>query len=373
MQTRPESIRPENDSMGGCRWRDSTGRWCLTVGGWWVLSRESAHALTAKTPSSSPTFANTTGDPVFDGTLRAGLAVQLEQSPFLTLVSEQRVQQTLRLMGQPPDARLTPEIARDLCQRTRSTAFIDGSIASLGSQYVLGLKAVNCHTGDSLAEEQAPRRAKSKSLRRWAMRPRNCAPSWARSLSTVQKFDTPLEQATTPSLEALQAYSLGRKTMGEGDFAAAVPLFQRAIRLDPNSPWPMPRSGRAISNLGELSLAAENTRKAYDLRERVSEREKFYIESHYYDYVTGDLEKARQAYELWAQTYPRRSLPPDNLGLIYGVSGNMTKPLRNTARPSVSNRRPVDYANLVGLSQSESPGGGPGHGRRGAGEKSRFS
>ncbi len=291
----------------------------------------------------------TTGDSVFDDALRQGLAVQLEQSPFLTLVSEQRIQQTLRLMDQPPDARLTPEIARDLCQRTQSAAVLDGSIARLGSQYVLGLKAVNCRTGDSLAQEQATADGKERVLKALGEAAANLRAKLGESLVTVQKLDTPIEQASTPSLEALQAYSLGRKTLvGKGDWAAAAPLFQRAIRLDPNFAMAYATLGVDYSNLGETTLASENTKKAYELRERVSEREKFYIESHYYQYVTGDLEKARQAYELWAQTYPRDLVPPSNLGVIYENLGEYDKALAESREAlRLDPESGASYANLV--------------------------
>jgi len=298
----------------------------LAVGAYFYFHR--APMLTEKDTIVLADFTNTTGDAVFDGTLRQGLTVQLEQSPFLSLLSEQRIQQALRLMGQPPDGRLTPEIARDLCQRTESAAVLDGSIASLGSQYVLGLRAVNCRTGDSLAQEQATADGKERVLKALGEAAVKLRSKLGESLNTVQKFDTPIEQATTPSLEALQAYSMGRKTLvAKGDNAAAVPRFQRAIRLDPNFAMAYASLGTSYGNLGETSLAAENTRKAYELRERVSEREKFYIESHYYSVVTGDLEKARRAYELWAQTYPRDWLPPDNLGGIYRIFGQYDKRL----------------------------------------------
>ena len=298
----------------------------LAVGGWLFYSRK-AHALTDKDTIVLADFTNTTGDSVFDGTLRQGLAVQLEQSPFLSIISEQRIQQTLRLMGQPTDAKLTPEIARDLCQRTGSAAVLDGSIASLGSQYVLGLRAANCRTGDTLAEEQERATGKEQVLSAMDKAAKNLREKLGESLSTVQKFDTPVEQATTPSLEALQAYSLGRKALQNTDNVAAVPLFQRAIRLDPNFAMAYASLGTTYNNLGETNLAAENTRKAYELRGRVSEREKLYIESHYHHYVTGDVEKARQVYELWAQTYPRDIVPANNLGDIYGILGQYDKRL----------------------------------------------
>ena len=319
----------------------------VAIGGWQFYAHR-APALTEKDTIVLADFTNTTDDAVFDGTLRQGLTVQLEQSPFLSLVSEQRIQQMLRLMGQSPDARLTPEIARDLCQRVESTAVLNGSIASLGSQYVLGLKAMNCRTGDSLAQEQVTADGKERVLKVLGEAAAKLRGKLGESLTSVQKFDTPVEQASTPSLEALQAYSLGWRTrVGKGDDAAAVPLLQRAIRLDPNFAMAYAALGTSYFNLGEASLGAENTKKAYELRDRVSEREKFYIESHYYSTVTGDLEKARRAYELWAQTYPRDWVPPDNLGGIYRILGQYDKRLaenRETLRLDASG---VSYAYLV--------------------------
>jgi len=291
---------------------------------WWFYSRK-PHMLTDKDTVVLADLTNTTGDPVFDGTLRQGLAVQLEQSPFLSLISDERIQQTLRLMGQPPDARLTPEIARQLCQRTDSAAVLDGSIAKLGNQYVLGIKAVDCGGGDVLAEEQATADSKELVLKTLADTSSKLRWRLGESLGTVKKYNTPVEQVTTPSLEALQAYSLGRTTMiDKEDHLAAVPLFQRAIALDPNFAMAYASLGMAYFELSEKRRLGY-FRMAYDLRDRVSERERFYIEAHYHEYVTGDWEKAREVYELWSQTYPRDDVAHLNLSLVYLHLGEFEK------------------------------------------------
>jgi Flp pilus assembly protein TadD len=294
----------------------------LGIAGWLYYPRKT-QVLTDKDTIVLADFTNTTGDTVFDGTLRQGLAVQLEQSPFLSIISDQRIQQTLKMMGQPRDARLTPEIVRDVCQRAESKAYLSGSIASLGSQYVLGLKAVNCVTGETLAEEQERASGKEQVLSAMDKAAPKLRTKLGESLNTVQKFDTPLAQATTPSLEALQALSLGRKiaAMG-GTTAATIPLFQRAIRLDPNFATAYALLGTSYANRGERNLAAENIRKAYELREPVSEVEKIRIESVYYTLVTGDLEKARQVDELWTQSYPRDPTAWNSLGIIYRSLGH---------------------------------------------------
>jgi eukaryotic-like serine/threonine-protein kinase len=320
----------------------------LVVAGWLYSSRR-ASALSRTDTVVLADFINKTGDPIFDDTLRQGLAAQLQQSPFLSLLSEQRIQQTLRLMGLPPDGKLSPAIAGDLCQRAGSKAYLTGTISSLGSQYVIGVSAVNCQTGDYLAQEQVTAAGKENVLKALGEASTKLREKLGESLKTVQKLDTPIEQATTSSLEALQAYSLGRKTMqGQADFTAAVPLFERAIQLDPNFAMAYAALGTSRHNLGEKILAAKNTEKAYELRSRVSEWEKFYIESHYHDFVTGDLEKARQAYELWAQIYPRETVPSTNLGVIYQTLGQHDKALAEyRAAMQLSPGDSLDFGNLV--------------------------
>ena len=260
-------------------------------------------------------FSNTTGDPVFDGTLRQGLAVQLEQSPFLSLISEERIQQVLRLMGKPADARLTPEIAREICERTASAAVLDGSIASLGSQYVLGLRATNCRTGDVLAEEQVHAARKEDVLDALGQIASKFRTRVGESLTTIKKYDVPLAEATTPSLEALKAYSAGWQVVSSTGSAAALPFFSRATEIDPNFASAYAALGRMYGDIGESVLSAQNTNKAYQLRDHSSDQERFFISLTYELQVTGDLEKAQQICDLWARAYPRASLPH---GLLAG-------------------------------------------------------
>ncbi|HEX8710676.1 MAG TPA: winged helix-turn-helix domain-containing protein, partial [Terracidiphilus sp.] len=239
--------------------------------------------LTEKDTVLLADFTNSTGDPVFDGTLRQALEIELEQSPFLGLISDERVQQTLRLMEQAPDARITPQIAHDICQRTQSTAFVSGSIASLGTQYIVGLKAVSCSTGDVLAEEQETVGAKEHVLEALDNAAAKLRGKLGESLRSVEKFHTPLEQATTPSLEALQAYTLGRITMGGKDeFEASIPLLQQATQLDPNFAMAHAALSSAYRTVGESLLGEASARRAYELRGQVSELERYYIEGTYF-------------------------------------------------------------------------------------------
>jgi eukaryotic-like serine/threonine-protein kinase len=327
---RPETL--DRPRLSHFRWKEVLGSSALllillAVAAWYYAARP-AHALSRMDTIVLADFTNKTGDPIFDDTLRQGLAAQLQQSPFLSLVSDQRIQQTLRLMGQPPNTKLSPAIIGDLCQRAGSKAYLSGSISNLGSQYVIGVNAVNCQTGDYLAQEQVTANGKENVLKALGEASTKLREKLGESLKTVQKLDTPIEQATTPSLEALQAYSLGRQTMqGKGDPGGAVPLLKRSIELDPKFAMAYAMLGTSYHNIGEKKLSAENTSRAYDLRARVSEWEKFYIESHYYQFATGDLEKARQAYELWAQIYPREQVPATNLGVIYQSLGQHEKSL----------------------------------------------
>ncbi|HZS71495.1 MAG TPA: winged helix-turn-helix domain-containing protein, partial [Candidatus Acidoferrum sp.] len=298
----------------------------LVLGAISLLLRRPALAIGEKDSVLIADFANSTGDPVFDDTLRQGLAVQLEQSPYLSLVSPERVQQTLRLMNQPPDARLTPQLARDVCQRTGGSAVLEGSIASLGSQYVLGLRAVNCRTGDLLDEEQTQASKKENVLNALSRMATKFRGRVGESLSAIREHDVPLSEATTPSLDALKAYSLGRRVLSSTGSAAAVPLFQRAIELDPKFAVAHAWLGRVYGDLGEFDLSAASTGKAYELRDRASDRERFFITASYELQVTGNLEKAQQASEAWAQAYPREMIPHAFLsGIVYPVLGQYEK------------------------------------------------
>ncbi len=287
------------------------------IAGYFYLRRapHGAPKLTDKDKIVLADFTNTTGDSVFDGTLRQGLAVQLEQSPFLSLVSEERVRQVMPLVGQPANSPLTPELAREICERTGSTAVLDGSIAGLGNEYVLGLRAKNCRTGDVLDEEQVQAARKEEVLNALDRIARKFRIRVGESLTTIKEHDTPLQEATTPSLEALKAYSAAWKVAFSTGFAAAVPDLKRAIEIDPNFAMAHGYLGRIYGDIGESVLSAESTVKAYQLRDRTSDREKFFITASYDLQVTGNLEKAQETLELWAQTYPREAGP---LGLLSG-------------------------------------------------------
>jgi len=294
-------------------------------------------------------IANNTGDSVFDTTLREALEIELEQSPYIALVPELRIQKSLQMMGKPASIHLTPDLAREVCQRVAGEAVLDGWIAKLGSQYVLGLRAINCRTGDHISDLQATVAGKDQVLKALGDISGQLRTKLGESLATVQRFDTPIEEATTPSLEALQAYSLGRQAMiQKGESSSCVPFFQRAIRLDPEFGIAYAALGNAYSNIGETGLAATNIRKAYELREHVSEHERLYIESHYYQFVTGDLAKASQSYEVWAATYPNDEAPKTNLAVIYSDLGEFDQSLQQALQAvRIAPDEGQTYANLV--------------------------
>jgi tetratricopeptide (TPR) repeat protein/predicted Ser/Thr protein kinase len=334
------------------RWAVITGATIVVVGlavtGWLFFSRK-AHALTDRDTIILADFTNTTGDAVFDGTLRQGLSVQLEQSPFLSIIPDQQIQQTLQMMGQKPDARLTPTIARELCQRTGSAAALDGSIAQIGTQYLLTLKAVNCASGETLASAEAQASDKNHVLDALGKTASEIRNKLGESLNTVQKFDTPLEQATTPSLEALKTFGSGIKVAFTTGSAAAIPFFKHSIELDPNFALADAYLGRLSSDVGESSAAADYTRQAYELREGTSESEKYFITSSFHMVVTGDMEKAEQTCEVWIQAYPRSPAPHMFLsGFIYPSMGQYKKALEEGEEAVRLNpNNPIPYSNLM--------------------------
>ena len=317
------------------------------VAGWLYFTRH-AQALTDKDTIVLGEFANTTGDPVFDGTLRQGLSAQLDQSPFLSLISDERIAHMLMLMAKPKDAQLTPDVARDVCQRTASAATIQGSISSLGSQYVLSLKAVNCRNGDLLAQEQVTASGKEQVLNALGDAATKLRGKMGESLASVRKYNALPENVTTPSLEALQAYTLGKQTMDvANDYAAAIPLFERAVSLDPNFAMAYLRLAQSYQPLSENDRCAENVRKAYALRERVSESEKLGISSFYDLVVTGNLEAARTSFQAWAQTYPRDEDPQVYLWFTYTSMGDYPK--ANAAALQALQLNPGSGNNYVNL------------------------
>jgi tetratricopeptide (TPR) repeat protein/predicted Ser/Thr protein kinase len=320
----------------------------LAVGGWLFFSRK-AHALTDKDTIVLADFDNKTGDAVFDVTLRQGLSVQLEQSPFLSIVPDRQIQQTLGLMGQAADAKLTPEIARELCQRTGSAAVLDGSIAQIGAPYLLTVKAINCSNGETLASTEAEASDKSHVLDALGKSAAEIRNKLGESVNTVQKFDTPLEQATTPSLQALKAFGSGRKVLSTIGSAEAIPFFMHAIELDPKFAWAYAMLGRTYGDVGESAMAADYTRKAYELRDRASEPERYFITASYHITVTGNIEKAEQDCELWIQAYPRMDIPYTFLsGIVLPVLGKYEKAVteaKNAIR--VNPDFPIGYAVLM--------------------------
>ena len=371
---------PEASSAGqeaaaeSARWQEANSRVSATAAGgtrrWQVIasitgvplvilglaygiSRRTTHATAKMTDRDKivlADFANKTDDPVFSETLRQGLTVQLEQSPFLSLVDEERMQQVLGLMGQPPSAPMTPSIALEACQRSGAAAVIDGSIVRLGSQFVLWLRARDCQNGAVIDEEQMQAARKEDvlgTLSRMSSKFRSRA---GEGLATVNKLDTPLADATTPSLDALKAYSMGSKLLYASGDAAAIPLYQRAIEIDPQFAMAYAMLGRLYGDIAESAKSAESTTKAWQLRRHASDRERFFIDASYEMLVTGDMEKARRTCEVWAQTYPRDPHARGFLsGMIYPMLGKYSEALEEARKMlELDPDFPVAY-NLVAL------------------------
>jgi len=292
----------------------------LVASGLFWHSRQ-APRLTEKDTIVLADFTNTTGDPVFDETLKQGLRVQLEQSPFLNILSDERVGEELKLMARQKDEHLTRDLAREVCQREGSKAILVGSISNLGTRYVVGLNAFNCNTGDGLASEQVEADSREHVLKALGESTTRLRKRLGESLASVQEYDVPLEQATTTSLEALKAYSLGVRTKHEKGGPSSIPFFKRATELDPQFAMAYGRLANAYDMAGEVDLKSESIRRAYSLRAKVSERERLYLETQYYHLLTGELEKAKQVYEIWQQVYPRDPSPHDNLQNIYVYQG----------------------------------------------------
>jgi eukaryotic-like serine/threonine-protein kinase len=311
-------------------------------------------ALTEKDTVVLADFSNSTGEAVFDDALKQALAADLEQSPFLNILSDRRVAETLQLMGRTPNERVTPEMAREICVRTGSKAMLAGSVSKLGSQYLVGLQAVSCADGENLAKEQVEANNKEGVVKALDSAAANLRTKLGETLASVQKFAVPVE-ATTPSLEALKNFSMGITTGREKGEAQAIPFFRRAIELDPNFALAYASLGINYSNLGQNSLAAQNITKAYELRGHVSEREKYRISAIYYQDVTGELEKSIQTYELWAQSYPKDPTPLGNLGTMYSFLGQFEKALVETKQAMALEPAMNNYANMamlqVGLNQ----------------------
>jgi eukaryotic-like serine/threonine-protein kinase len=306
------------------------------------------NALTAADTVVLADFANATGEPVFDDALKQAVSVQLAQSPFLNILPSQKVREQLRFMRRSPSDPVTVEVAQEVCQRASGKAVLAGSIAKLGSQYVVGLNAVNCQSGESLAQTQTQVARREDVLKALGGQSTKLRGKLGESLSSIRRYDVPIHDATTASLEALKDVSLGVKAFSEKGDAEAIPFLQHAIELDPNFALAYALLGSSYTGLGENSLASANYTRAYELRDRVSEPEKFEIEVYYYGSVTGELEKANRTLELWAQTYPRDASPHFFLSINYSAMGLHEKALaENLAGIRVNPTAGVEYGNLM--------------------------
>jgi serine/threonine protein kinase/tetratricopeptide (TPR) repeat protein len=313
-----------------------------------IFYRQHANALTEKDSILLADFVNTTGDTVFDGTLKQALAVQLEQSPYLNVTPESRIREALKFMGRSSEERLTADVAHEICLREGIKAMLTGSITGLGSHYVIDLNAVNVQSGDSIAREQAEADSKEAVLKTLDSAASRLRGKLGESVASIQKFATPLEQATTSSLEALQAFSLGQEAHQKLDDQAAIPHLKRAVELDPNFAMAYATLGVVYSNLTQDTLAQENLQKAFELKDRSSERERFYISAHYFNELQLDVNKTIETYQQWINTYPRDNIPSDNLSLAYEAIGQYEKALAAANQAmTIDPKDPFSYQNLA--------------------------
>lgn len=318
----------------------------VAIGGFWLYRRAAAPKITSQDTIVLADFVNTTGDPTFDDALNTALRVSLEQSPFFKVLSDSAIARTLQQMTRPAGTPLTTDVTRELCQRAGSKAYLAGSIHALGSRYVLGLKAVNCRTGDSLAEEQSLATSKEKVLDALGQAASKIRSELGESLASVQKFDVPLALATTNSLEALKLYSLGIRTFDEKGPPDSLPYFQRVVQIDPNFAAAYRLQGLVYAGLGQTDRATEYFTKAFHLQDRVSEWERLAITADYYMNVTGELNKAAATYERWTDLYPNNG-PISTLGIVYALQGQYDKAIETTNRALDFGPSYGSYANLA--------------------------
>jgi tetratricopeptide (TPR) repeat protein len=320
----------------------------VSAGLGWRALRPAAAPLTDRDSILLADFANATAEPVFDDTLRQALAVHLGQSPFLDIVGDERIDETLRLMNRRPGARLTHDVAREVCQRQQAKAMIEGSIAALGANYVIALTATACQDGDTLAREQVEAERKEDVLKAVGRAASRLRARLGESLSMLSAYDTPIEQATTPSLDALKAYTLGIKERARGTEIESIPFFQRAIELDPGFASALMQLSTVYGNLGESARATEYAVRAYASREHVSERERLTITHQYYDRVTGEIDKAADTLLLWERSYPRDYRPSNSLSVLYGRTGQYELAVEKALEALRRNpNHPFPYSNLA--------------------------
>ncbi len=318
----------------------------LAGGGYFWQSRTSAK-LTSKDTIVLADFANSTGDAVFDDTLKQALAVNLGQSPFLNIVSDDKLHQTLQMMGQPNVQHISDDLAREICQRAGAKASIDGAIASLGTQYVITLRAINCASGDALARRQSESPSKEKVLEALSDAASKLRNDLGESLSSVQKYDVPLVEATTTSLEALKAFSMGQRTSREKGTTSAIPFLKHAVELDPNFAMAYTSLATSYYNLNQIDLGIAAIKKAFELRDRVTERERSHITTLYYDIATGEADKATEGYKQWLQIYPRDATVHGNLADEYMIAGHYQDAVDSERAALSGDPNVVDYINLI--------------------------